>query len=81
MNKQYKVIIISCSFITALIIATGYSNLKRLDRIEESIENIQVDVNAEFDAINNTLDRLESQYHRLEDENTTLEDNIFLKLQ
>ncbi len=49
MNKQYKAIIISCSFITALIIATIYSNLKRLDRIEESLENI-----------NTNLEKLES---------------------
>lgn len=80
MNKQYKVITISCSFVVALIISTGYSNLKRLDRIEESIKDIQIDVNAEFDTINNRLNRLESQYRSLEDRSKTLEDNIFLKL-
>lgn len=73
MNKRYKAIIISCSFVVALIITTSYSNLnslKRLDKIIESLENI-----------NTNLEKLESQYHRLEDENATLEDNIFLKLQ
>lgn len=80
MNKRYKAIIISCSFVVALIISTSYSNLKRLDRIEESIENLRVDFNAGFDAINNRLNRLESQCHSLEDRTKTLEDNIFLKL-
>lgn len=51
MNKQFKVIIVSFSFVVALIISTGYSNLKRLDRIEESIENI-----------NTNLEKLESQF-------------------
>lgn len=75
-----KAIIVSFSFVVALIIATSYSNLKRLDKIEKSIENIQIDVNAGFDAINNRLNRLESQYRKLEDRTKTLEDNIFLKL-
>ena len=75
-----KAIIVSFSFVVALIIATSYSNLKRLDKIEKSIENIQIDVNAGFDAINNRLNRLESQYRKLEDRTKTLEDNIFSKL-
>ena len=70
MNKQYKAIIGFCSFIIALIISTSYSNLKRLDRIEKSIEDI-----------NTNLERLESQYRNLEDRTKTLEDNICLKLQ
>lgn len=68
MNKQFKVIIVSFSFITVLIIATIYSNLKRLDRIEESLENI-----------NTNLEKLESQYRSLEDRIKTLEDNIFFE--
>ena len=89
MNKQFKVIIVSFSFITALIISTGYSNLKRIDKIEKSIEDIQVDVNALVSDVSDIKDgqigkinlntefaTINSRLERLESQYRSLEDRI-----
>lgn len=60
MNKQSKTLIISCSFIVALIITTSYSNLKRLDKTEESLKNINTNIYTEFDNLKDKTEALEN---------------------